>query len=176
MGTIVAGGWLAVVGWPAWTAWQRVDRRPDQQLTWSRVQVTQPPDWIPARFVHDVLQSRDFPPRLPLTRPGLAEELATAFASSPWVERVVSVRGQYPAGVEVELVYRRPVALVALSSSEVPVDGRGVLLQLTRQVRDAAESCLRIVGVKSSPAIVGQPWGDPVVTHAAALAEALSPH
>ena len=175
-GAIVAGGWLVVVGWPAWTAWQQVARRPDQQLTWSRVHVTQPPDWIPPRFVPDLLQARDFPARLPLTRSGLAEDLAAAFASSPWVERVVSVRGQYPARVEVELVYRRPVALVTLPSSEVPIDGRGVLLQLTRQVRDAHESYPRIVGVKSSPAIVGQAWGDPVVTHAAALAEALSPH
>ncbi|MFN5533193.1 MAG: hypothetical protein ACK5F7_21785, partial [Planctomycetaceae bacterium] len=99
-GAIVAGGWLVVVGWPAWTAWQQVARRPDQQLTWSRVRVTQPPDWIPPRFVPDLLQSRDFPARLPLTSPGLAEDLAAAFASSPWVERVVSVRGQYPAGVE----------------------------------------------------------------------------
>lgn len=174
--TAVTGGWLVVVGWPAWTAWRQVSQRPDQLLSWSRVHVTQPPDWIPGRFVPDLLQARDFPPRLPLTRPGLAEDLATAFASSPWVEKVVSVRGRYPAGMEVELVYRQPVALVALASSEVPIDGQGVLLQLTRHVRDAQESYPRIVGVKSSPAIVGQPWGDSVVTHAAALAEALSSH
>lgn len=173
---LTALGWLGVVGWPAWMAWRDLPRRADQQLTWAQVQVTQPPDWIPPRFVSEVLRTADFPTRVPLTKAGLAQDLATAFAGNPWVERVVAVRGQYPAGMNVELVYRRPVALVTLTSNEVPIDRHGVLLQLTRPIRDGHEAYPRIVGVKSSPAIVGQAWGDPVVTHAAALADALGPH
>ena len=57
----------------------------------------------------------------------LSRELAKRYETSPWVERVVSVRLFYPAQMEVEIEWRKPVARV--DKGEV-LDRHGMVLNL----------------------------------------------
>ncbi|MGD0090645.1 MAG: hypothetical protein ABSE73_12060 [Planctomycetota bacterium] len=59
---------------------------------------------------------------------GLSRSLARRYESSPWVERVRAVRLHYPAHLELELDWRKPVARVEQPS--LVLDRNGVVLNL----------------------------------------------
>jgi hypothetical protein len=63
--------------------------------------------------------------------PGLAERLAAAYQSSPWVESVGAVRVRYPAGISVErIALRMPFARLESEQGAVVVDRKGFVLPL----------------------------------------------
>ncbi|MCY2967544.1 MAG: hypothetical protein NT069_28590 [Planctomycetota bacterium] len=176
VGVLGLSGIGVLFGPSVFARWPGLEQRPEYQVPWRSVHITQPPAWISGRLVHDVLHGRDFPESLPLLDPELTRQMEEAFASNPWVERVVSVQKSFPARIDIEMTYRRPVAMVAIDSGEFPIDAHGVLLPLPQKVREDADKYPRIEGARSSPGLVGKPWGDPIVVHAADVAAALEPH
>jgi cell division septal protein FtsQ len=116
----------------AWQRWGEPSlNSPEYAVTHEQIHVTPQPAWIHADVKAEVLRTADAT-RLNLRDPRLVEELAAVFALHPWVAEVVRVQKRYPARVDVELKYRRPVAAVEVSSQSEAgllfVDAAGVLL------------------------------------------------
>jgi hypothetical protein len=76
----------------------------------------------------------------------LSRRLAAADESSPWVERVSAVRLRYPAQLELELEWRKPVARV---DRTMVLDRNGVVLNLSWDSPNVADT----------PAIMGVTCG-----------------
>lgn len=161
----------------AWQRWGEPNLNPDDYaVTLDKIHVTPQPPWIHADVKADVLRAADAA-RLNVRDPKLVEEVAAAFALHPWVAKVVKVRKRYPARVDVELEYRRPVAAVEVSSKNEPgllfVDTTGVLLPSADFAPGQAKDFLRIAAGNETPAgIYGTAWGSERVAGAARLAAA----
>ena len=84
----------------------------------------------------------------------LVQKIQTAFSLHPWVANVTHVTKRHPAHVDVELEYRKPVAMVEVhengSDGLYPVDTDGVLLPSTA----VGEVCVASDGsITSSPRV-----------------------
>jgi hypothetical protein len=113
---------LALVGYGAWSSQaRRIENDPLYQITLDEIVVAPPlPEWITTDLKAEALRDASLDPPLSVLDPQLAERAAKAFSFHPWVAEVRQVRKTAPGGLEVDLVYRRPVAMVELP----PVDGR----------------------------------------------------
>ncbi|MDR1270877.1 MAG: hypothetical protein LBK82_15285 [Planctomycetaceae bacterium] len=164
---------FCLTGW--FFARNQIIRRPEYRLSADRILITVPPPWVPENFVPEVLQSSGLDTSTTLFDNTLPQKLSQAFLASPWVEEVRQVQIRYPAGAEVQLVYRVPVALVEMVSQGLyPVDRNGILLPTDYFISVAPEkkeNYLRITGIRSMPlGVTGTLWGDPLVHTAAQLA------
>lgn len=168
---------LPVLGPWLWRQLPDLHSQPEYQLAFDQIQLEpQLPADLPAGFLHQVREGAQLEPFLSVLDPELPRILAEAFAQHPWVAQVVSVRNLYPATVSVELVYRRPVAMIQVNSGYYAVDARGVLLPPGDFQASALQRYVPVRGVRSRPrGAAGTEWGDPVVTGAASLAEFLGP-
>jgi hypothetical protein len=146
--------------------------RPAYQLPFSHIQLDPPPgDWIPADLSARVQKRNQLPEKVSLLDHKLPSRLAAAFAEHPWIERVVSVRNQYPALVTVRVEYRQPAAVVHVKTGLYPVDGRGVLLPPGDFSATDVERLIPIHGIVTTPSIAdGKIWNDAAVLAAADLA------
>lgn len=154
-----------------------IGNRPEYQLRAADIRVTKAPQWVPAGLVNQIAAQAKLTPSRSVLDEQLTVDLAEAFRQHPWVEKVVKVTKSVPARVDVELVYRRPVAMVEISSGLLPVDAHGVLLPPTAFTPELAQRYPLITQPKTSPrGTVGQTWGDPQVVAAAKLADVLMPH
>ena len=170
--TIFAG--LGTLGW--YFVKDRIRHKPEYRLSADKITVSQPPDWVPDRFIEDVLQSSGLNRTGSLLDKTLPKKLMEAFAAHPWVERVEYVIPRYPSGADIRLVYRVPTALVEVPQRGIfPVDRNGVLLPPeTLSDTTSDRQYLIIQGIQSMPlGSVGTPWGDPMVQTAAQLATVL---
>ncbi len=171
---------LIVVGGSYW-GWQLVQRRgldDDQyRVDPQDIVVTPPPEWITAADLKSkVIRDASLDQSLSILDDNLTERIALAFAAHPWVKKVVRVEKFHPARVEVELVYRNPVAAVLFDEKLLPVDGDGVLLpaasfppfQLQRFPRLRASNLPR-------PPATGAAWPDARVVAAAQIAATFGP-
>jgi len=174
---VVVTGLLGI-GWH-WTK-DRIRSKQEYLLSANHIVVSPPlPDWVPDRFIEDVLQSSGLNQTGSLLNKTFSQKLAEAFAAYPWVETVEQVVPRYPSGAEVKLSYRVPVALVEVPRHGIfPVDRNAVLLPteyLSNTISDRRNEHLIIQGIQSTPlGSVGTPWGDPLVQAAAQLAATLT--
>lgn len=146
------------------------------RLPAKRIEITQPPHWVPQNLVEQVVERAGLPEELRLLDEDLARDVAQAFALYPWVEEVVSVQKAFPAAVRVQINYRKPVAMVQVKLGLYPVDGRGVLLPPQDfSPADARQYPLILAVVSTPQGPAGSGWGDPVVVDAAQLAAELAP-
>lgn len=154
-----------------------IANRPEYQLRVENIQVTEIPQWVPKGLITEVAPKAGLTPSRSVLDERLTADIADAFRQHPWIEKVIKVSKRVPAHVIVELVYRRPVAMVEVPTGLLPVDGLGVLLPPTAFTPEDAQRYPLITQPKSSPAgAVGKAWGDPQVVAAARLAAALLPH
>ncbi|MFN0054626.1 MAG: cell division protein FtsQ/DivIB [Planctomycetales bacterium] len=143
----------------------------------DQIQITQPPRWAPSNLVEQVVDQAELPEELSLLDPGLVQELANAFALHPWVAEVVSVQKSFPPRIEVQLTYRQPIAMVAVTQGKYPIDPEGILLPPQDFSPADARAYPLIAQVHSTPqGPAGTSWGDSVVTEAAQLAAQLAPY
>ncbi|MEX2186859.1 MAG: hypothetical protein WD875_08705, partial [Pirellulales bacterium] len=125
---------LLTVG-PYW-AWRHVGDRvaagDDYQLTFDRVDLIPSPEsvgWIRRDVKREALRDAGLDETASILSADLNERLAKALRLHPWIAEVRKVTKRYPARVEVEVEYRRPAAIVVLSSETWwPVDAGGVVL------------------------------------------------
>ena len=168
---------LGVLGWHF--VKDKINNKPEYRLNADKIAVSMPPDWVPERFVENVLRNSGLGRTASLLDKALPQKLAEAFASDPWVESVDYVALRYPSGADIQLSYRVPVALVEVRQRGVlPVDRHGVVLPteyLTNATSERLNSYLIIQGIQSVPiGLVGTSWGDPLVQAATQLADALT--
>jgi len=166
---------VALLGWHF--VKEKVIRQPERLLSAEKIVVSPPPDWVPDRFVEDVLRSSGLN-KTSLLDKNLPQKLMEAFATHPWVEKVEQVDLRFPSGADIKLVYRVPAALVEMSQRGfIPVDRNGVVLPRypSDAMSDQQDKHLVIQGVQSMPlGSAGTLWGDPLVQTAAQLAAALT--
>jgi hypothetical protein len=170
---------ICVVGWKL--LWDQVREQvlsaADYRLEAGQIEMTTLPPWIhtdPEKFKSDVLRDGSLDGELSLLDKELTVRMAKAFAMHPWVAKVQRVSKRSPAGVMVDLTFRRPVAMVVQTAGLLPVDVAGVLLPTDDFSPVDAQGYLRISEIKTSPpGLVGTRWNDTHVTGAAQIAAAL---
>jgi hypothetical protein len=168
----------------SWLFWPQVeqqlpqlDNREEYRVGVEQIQITQPlPRWIPEDIVQKIFTRAGFDEPLSLLDPKLSEKIAMACYTHPWIERLVQVRKSYPARVQVEVVYREPVAMVeVIGGNCYPIDRHGHSLPKEDfSLADISRYPI-IRNISSVPAgNLGEAWGDPAVTGAAQLAAVLT--
>jgi hypothetical protein len=186
--TIMALLWPLILVIGGYIAWQRWGSEQIAQkfygLDPEQIHVTQPTGYIQADIVSAVYRDTKLD-QLSLLDPSASARIASAFASHPWVSRVLAVR-KLPGGVvDVHVQYRSPVAMVFVISRHPEVSGRsffavddeGVLLPTTEFTRDQTMSYPHIEIPDVYPTGgVGSGFGDPRVIAAAKLASLLFPY
>lgn len=137
------------------------------------------PEWVRSDVVADAF-ARGGLADSSLLDEKLTAHVAHAFALSPWVKEVASVK-KLPLGkVQVELVYREPVAMVEViladgSGGLIFLDAEGTILP-TEDFRPIdASKYLRVAAANARvpSAKPGTRWGDASIERAAGLAAAL---
>jgi hypothetical protein len=138
--------------------------------------VNPPHRWVPRDFVERVIADAGLPVEVSLLDESLAPRLSQAFAASPWIARVESVRITRHHGIEVRLEYRMPVVMVESRTGVYPVDRDGVLLPPSDFSADDIAGFPLLRGVENPPiGPAGTAWNDILVLSGARLAEALTP-
>jgi len=165
---------LAFLGWNF--VKEKILQKQEYLLSAGKIVVSSPPDWVPERFIEDVLRSSGLN-KMSLLDKTLPQKLMEAFAIYPWVEKVEQVALRYPSGADIKLVYRVPTAFVDMAQRGIiAVDRNGVVLplNLSDTSSDQHNDLLIIQGVQSMPlGSAGTLWGDPMVETAAQLAAVL---
>ena len=157
--------------------WPQPSVNPVYLFRAAEIRITPPPRPVPSNLVERAVGTAKLETEFNVLDRTLLPRLAEAFAREPWVSRVVQLRKGLPAHVEIDLEYRRPVAMIDVKQGVYPIDEQGVLLP--PEDFSPAES-LRyplITGVRTLPAgPPGTPWGDGVVQGAAKIAAVVGPH
>ncbi len=160
---------------PQWLAkLPKLAERPEYRLPVAKIHINPPPKFVPVDLVGQVQRLAGWKEDLSLLDSNLTADVAEAFAAHPWVSRVVQVKKAFPAAMDVQLEYRRPVALVEVTEGFHVVDADGILLP-PRDFPSSIKTQLPIIrNVLSNPAgVPGTAWGDATVLAAARLAEVL---
>ena len=157
-----------------WRHWPDLDEQSLYRLEAADIRITPPPRPVPSNLVERAIGTAMLDDDFSILDDSLLPRLAQAFAKEPWVSRVVQLRKGLPAHVEIELEYRRPVAIIDVKSGVYPVDAQGVLLP----PEDFSQAEIRryplVGGVRSLPSgPPGEPWGDATVLGAARIAAAI---
>jgi hypothetical protein len=165
----------SVYGWRRWG--ESSTASTDYLITAERISVTPQPAWIHASVKGEVLRSLTGA-KLELLDPELVEKIADAFAMHPWVAKVTRVEKRFPARVNVEVEYRRPVLVVKLDATGdeglLFLDKQSVLLPSSDFASSQAKDYLRIVAAGETPtSVYGTPWGSERIAGAALVADAL---
>ncbi|MBL8810217.1 MAG: hypothetical protein JNM43_08575 [Planctomycetaceae bacterium] len=148
--------------------------RPEYQLSLEKMAITPAPAWIPQDIVEQVFDRAELSARQSLQDDQLTERVAAAFHTHPWIERVVSVRKSWPPRLQVDVIYREPVAMVRGVDGFYPIDRNGILLPSQDFSPADVERYPVIERVASVPlGKLGEAWGDPAVTEAAQIASVL---
>ena len=144
-----------------------------------------PPEWIrpdpgseraDERIKSEVLRDLERLGPLSILDVDLSVKLAEAFLAHPWIARVDRVSKRFPAGVDVHLEYRVPVAMVELhdGSGVLPVDEQAVLLPDRDFTVAEAERYPLIAEIYTKPPSAhGKRWGDAAVLGGAQIAASL---
>ena len=177
-GMVLLAGAFAV---GAWLGWQVVRERvlfSDAYLVRKEHLFPAPPmpEWIRSDVLEHVFRTatRDGP--LYLWQENLCQHLADAFRQHPWVARVQEVRKSYPARIEVQLQWRRPVCMVLWQEQLFPVDGEGTLLPAADFSPAETVRYARLTGIPTPPPkLPGARWQDVRVIDGAQIAAALAP-
>ncbi len=174
---------VLAVGFVGHLAWKhylpQIARHPQYQITADHIHTTPLPPWIRADVKAEVLRNSGLVGKLSVIddHQSLQKRIRDAFAFHPWVAEVGAIKIDLPASLDVELLYRRPVAAVETvdqaTVSYLPVDAQGVRLPENDFSDYERRSLPRISGVSGLPS-VGDRWADERVTNAADLAAKLA--
>jgi hypothetical protein len=151
-----------------------VSSQPEYLVAPEAIEITPLPQWIHSDIKTDVIRDAGLQKKISILDERAADRISEAFALSPWVERVAGVHTSYPAHIQVDLIYRRPTAMVEVTGGLLPVDAQCVLLPTAGFSTAEAHGYPRIVGITSSPrGLLGTPWGDATLERGVKLAAAL---
>lgn len=175
LAVMVAGG--GALG--AWRAlWPQVEAaalaEPAYWITAEELELSPQPAWIHHDIRPEIYQNLTLEKAVSLMDEDLAARLFDAASAHPWVADVHQVRKRYPASVQIEVTYRRPVCMVRVPGGVRPVDASGVVLPTVDFTPVEAARYPLLDGIDTTPAgPVGCPWGDPNVSQGAIVAARL---
>ncbi len=140
-------------------------------VTPEQITITPPPAWIRADVRTEALRDGGLDGPMSILDGSLAERVAKAFSLHPWVAHVVQVRKVSPAGLDVQLDYRRPACMVEVPGGLYAVDERAVLLPSSDFSPLEALRYPRLSGIHTvTEGPVGTRWQDIHVQGAAEIA------
>jgi hypothetical protein len=153
---------------------QRLDLPTNRNISQQLVHVNPPPEWIKTDICSIAIRESRLDD-IQLGEPRAVEMVAASFAVQPWVKRVNHIR-KTPAGLQVDLQYRHPVALVEIGNDLLfPVDDEGVVLD-SRDFDDPAELDkywrIWVPQPQVKGLAAGQRWDDLRVTDSIRIANA----
>jgi hypothetical protein len=149
--------------------------RPEYVVKAEDIHITDVPPWVPRTFLHQVVREGGLPNELSALEPRLVDDIAAAFQKHPWVDRVVSVRKEFPHRVVVVLEYRKPAAFVVTETGRFTVDKHAVLLP-PADLPPADDEFPVISNARSAPPTEpGNTWHDRTIEDAAKIADVLGP-
>jgi hypothetical protein len=170
---------VIVVGGSYW-GWQLLQQRGlnDNQyrVDADDIFITTESEWVESQNLKaEVMRDASLDEPVSILDDNLAERVALAFKAHPWVREVRRVEKFHPARVEVTVVYRDPVAVVAVGERLLPVDQEGVLLPIENFAPYRLLQFPKISGDRlgSSP-VAGGLWSDSRVAAGAAIATVLA--
>jgi hypothetical protein len=174
-----ATGGALVLALAAWFTYRAVEHRivgsPHYTIDPRTIEVTEQPKWIRSDVKAEVLRDGSLDQPLNLLDDSLPERVSKAFTLHPWVAQVTSVRKRAGKGLEVELLYRRPVCMVEVPGGLYPVDADGVLLPTADFTPQDASHYPRLTGIQTvTEGPVGTRWQDACVQGAAQIAALLA--
>ena len=140
----------------------------------ENVVITPTPRWIRSDVRAEVFRDLSEAGPLVVLEEDLNERFYEAFRAHPWVVKVERVLKRPPAGVDVSLVYRRPVMMVQVTGGLLPVDADGAQLPTADFSPLEARKYPRLSDIgAATPPPAGTRWADARVVAAAALAGVL---
>ena len=152
---------------------ENVVASPQYWLTADQIEITPRPEWIHTDIRAEALQIAGLEGPLSILDQNLVERAAKAFSFHPWVAEVRRVRKRHPAGLGVDLVYRRPVCMVVVRDGMLPVDIEGILPPGRANFPPGeAMQYPRLLGVETTPTGHGTRWRDVRVVEGAEIAAA----
>jgi hypothetical protein len=172
---------VAALGWAMQTVWRLVEpaivHREPYLLAAERITMTTQPEWIDSDIHEEVIRNAGLDKRLSILDEAFMSVVEDAFALHPWIATVDKITKQYPAGVHVDVTFRKPVAVVEMASEEgmllVPLDADAVVLPIVDIPEIRKRYMPRIQNIVDRPP-VGQKWDNPRVTGAVDLAVRLA--
>ena len=177
---LVVLGVAGLLAWGAQAAWKSaaplVAARERYLIPADRIVLTEPPAWIVADVRNQVIHTAGLDRRLSILDPAFPETVKNAFALHPWIAKVDRIEKLVPAGVQVDVTFRKPVAVIEAPSGDtallLPVDGWGIHLPADDVPPIRRQYLPRITGIFDQPP-VGQRWEDPRVAGAVEIAALL---
>jgi len=170
---------LLIVGLLAsWNRWGPVATSGSgYRLQAKSIELTPQPAWIRSDVKEEVMVQGSLA-NMPVLDHQLTINVARAFELHSWVERVERVQKRPGPQVQVELIYRCPVAMVEVLVDKqpglMPVDRFGVVLPPGDFSPEQARDYLRVVVDYHQPiGQLGTSWGDERVEGGAAIASLL---
>jgi len=171
-------------------AWQKYGSKILQdsrfRVSSENIEITPVPEWIRTNVKDEVVRDGTLE-NLSIHDPLLVERVAAAFAVHSWVAEVRRVQkqtgklshlddGEQTVKLIVELVYRRPIAMVEVMTNDkrglVPVDVHGIILPTVDFSPSETRNYLRLTVPNVQPyGFVGTEWGDQRVHQAAQIAD-----
>ncbi len=162
-------------------AWERNEsslvENPRFELAADNLYVSQQPTWVKTNVARSAFRTGDLAGKSLLDR-GLVEQVNNAFSVQTWVRNVVEVR-KSPQGVQVQVEYRRPIAMVEIQYEGAPrfqpVDVDGVLLPGNEFSQKETWNYIKIAvpDPVTQGLVHGTPWPDARVQKGAQLADYL---
>jgi hypothetical protein len=107
---------LSYLGWYHFVA-ERVDEAL-YSLSVENIKLSEPPPWVAGDLVKDVYDTTALN-RISLLDPDASPMIARAFETHRWIHSTTRVSKSYNEGVEVEVVYRKPLAMLIVSTETV---------------------------------------------------------
>ncbi|MCA9133604.1 MAG: hypothetical protein KDA45_10635 [Planctomycetales bacterium] len=161
-------------------------------LRFDKLQVTPQPDWIKSDVANEVYTAGRLD-RISLLEPRATAAIAQAFETHTWVASITRVTKSAGGSVNVDVVYRRPVAMVyteyypdpspenpgppKLTKGFYAVDESGTVLPRHDFTREDVRDYFLIFAQNARPAgEVGMPYGDVRISEALRLCTFLEPH
>jgi hypothetical protein len=149
--------------------------RREFRLKAEDIRFTAPPAWVPETFLRQVIREGVLSEEISVLDDRIVDQVAAAFQKHPWVERVISVRKEFPRRLSVSLEYRKPVAVVVIDRGRYPVDKNAVVLPPPNFKQDADELPVIRNARSIPPDQAGVEWRDRTVAESARLAEVVGP-
>lgn len=155
-------------------------------LRLEKLSVTPQPPWIKAQVAEDVYQNGRLD-RISLLDARANAAIAQAFETHPWVDTTTRVSKAVGGRVTVDLVYRRPAAMVFFEKQNdaepsatkkaffFPIDEEGTVLPTDDFSSDDVWNYFMIFADEARPAgDTGMPYGDVRITQALQLCQFLA--
>jgi hypothetical protein len=151
-----------------------LNQRAEYLIATEEIEITPPAKWVPKDLIQQVIEQSGLPNTVWILEEDLNSRLAQAFGRHPWVEALVEIRISKPARIEVELIYRKPVAMIEVPDGMYPVTADSFLLPPKDFSGRDVKFFPVIRNAQSRPqGPAGTPWGDVAVAGAARLASVL---